>query len=139
MARQQHHDDIEAQNHRQQLSLQDREIESRDDDIRKCTQATRWQRGAYGNQAITVHLHICKCVFHMLDAEFAVLHAGLIGAYTFDHQLFVCLAETFGAHRGVGHPEQDEHTPEEGETGVRDEDGLPGFEGAGFEEGEAVG
>lgn len=75
----------------------------------------------------------------MLDTEFAVLHAGLIGADTFDHEFFVGFAETFGAHGGVGHPDQNEKSPEKGETGVGDKDRLPRFERTGLEECETVG
>lgn len=44
-----------------------------------------------------------------------------------------------GAHGRVGEVVEDEETPEDGEGAVGDEDCLPGGEGAGVEEGEAVG
>lgn len=118
--------------------MQNRKVKSCNDDVRKSAQATRWQCGTYGNQAIAVHLRIGKCVSDVFDTECAVLHACLIGAYTLDHKFFVCFAKTFGAHGGVRHPDYDEDTPEKGKTGVGDEYRLPGFQGAGFEEGEAV-
>lgn len=70
-------------------------------------------------------MRIGECVFDVLDTEFAILHAGLVGSDTLNHKFFVGFAETFGAHRGVGHPDYDENSPEKGETGVGDEDRLP--------------
>lgn len=45
----------------------------------------------------------------------------------------------FGSHRGVRHPPSDEHAEENGDDAVGEEEPLPGFEGTGFDEGEAVG
>lgn len=92
------------------------------------------------DEAVAPALGVEEGLLDLLGTELAVLKTGLIGADALDHQGFVLFAEALGSHGAVGHPVDDEATPDHGEETVGHEDDLPGGEGAALgDEGEAVG
>lgn len=117
--------DIETQDHGEKLRLQHGEIEAADDDVGERTQTAGWQGGEDLNGAVAVHLGIAEGLPHLVGAELLVLHTSLVGTDSFNHQVLVLLAETLGAHRRVGHPEDNEETPQHGDNAVGDEKSLP--------------
>lgn len=122
---QQDNDDIKPQHHGEQLSLQDGKVESRDDDICKCPKPARRQGGEDLDTAVAPHLGITKGFPHLVCAELLVLQTCLVGADSFDHFVLVFLAETFGSHGGIGHPEEDEASPDHRKTAICHEQSLP--------------
>lgn len=122
-------DNIEAQYHGQQLRLQDRKLEATDDDVGERTQPAGREGGEDLNGAVAVHLRVAEGLPHLVGAELLVLHTGLVGADSLDHQVLVLLGEALGAHGRVGHPQDDEDTPQHGDDAVGDEKGLPGVDG----------
>ena len=116
---QQHDDDIEAQHHRQQLGLEQREPKALDDDALEATQPAGRQRRTQLDEGIAPDLRVPQGFVHLLLLELAVLHASLVGPHTLDHQPLVFLGEAVGTHRRVGHPPADEEAVQDRDDAVR--------------------
>lgn len=95
--RQQHDQNVEAQNHSQELSLQHTEAEAADNDVGKRTQARRGKGRSQGNDAVTPCLRVLESFDDLVHLESLVLNTGLV--LLDSHDLKNMLTWLFG---GVG-------------------------------------
>lgn len=98
----QHNDDIETQDHGEELRLKHGEAEVLDDDVGKGTESGGGKSSAQGNEGVSPDLGVEETLDELLALELAVLHAGLVVAHTLDDFVLLLLCEALGPH-GASH------------------------------------
>lgn len=115
---QQNDDDVEAENHSEQLGLKSAEAETLDNDVGESTQTGRWESGAQSDEAITPNLRIFETFDELLLLEFPVLDTGLVITDSLDDLVLFLLGEALGSHGRVWHPEEDKDAEDDGDDAV---------------------
>lgn len=68
-----HDDNVESEDHGKELSLENGEFETSDNDVGECSQSTSWQCRAKSNQAVAPCLGILETFNYLFLSECAVL------------------------------------------------------------------
>ena len=114
-----------TEDHSKELSLENREFEALNDNVVESPKAGCGQSGADLDQHVAVGLGVTKSLLELVRTENPVLKTSLVGSDTLNHELLVFFRPALGAHRAIRKCKNDIESPEERDTAVTDEDGLP--------------
>jgi hypothetical protein len=107
------------------LNLEDIETEILNDDVVEGTESRSGEGSEDLDTHVAVGLGIEESLLELVGTELLVLETGLVRADTLNHELLVFFRPALGAHRAIRKCKNDIESPEERDTAVTDEDGLP--------------
>lgn len=107
------------------MNLEDIETEILNDDVVEGTESRSWEGSEDLDTHVAVGLGIEESLLELVGTELLVLETGLVRADTLNHELLVFFRPALGTHRAIRKCKNDIESPEERDTAVTDEDGLP--------------